>query len=108
MKFPRADDKKDYYNLMNEIPSLDANELMRTLAEFSAEMIKIFCDHCNNPKDIIFHGGGTKNLFLMDLIRKKINSRIKTTDAEVESKFVEAAAFAYLAYMERGEIFSPR
>ena len=39
---------------------------------------------------------------------KKINLEIKTTDAEVESKFVEAAAFAYLAYMERGEIFSPR
>ena len=37
-----------------------------------------------------------------------INLEIKTTDAEVESKFVEAAAFAYLAYMERGEIFSPR
>ena len=47
-------------------------------------------------------------MFLMDLIRKKINLEIKTTDAEVESKFVEAAAFAYLAYMERGEIFSPR
>ena len=93
---------------MNEIPLLDANELMRTLAEFSAEMIKIFWDHCNNPKDIIFHGGGTKNVFLMDLIRKKVDLEIKTTDAEIESKFVEAAAFAYLAYLERGDIFSPR
>lgn len=108
MEFPRADDKKDYYALMNETSSIDSNSLIRTLAEFSAEMIKKFCNHCNNPKDIIFHGGGTKNLFLMDLIKKKIGLEIKTTDTEIESKFVEAAAFAYLAYLERGKIFSPR
>ena len=108
MEFPRADDKKDYYALMNETSSIDSNSLIRTLAEFSAEMIKKFCNHCNNPKEIIFHGGGTKNLFLMDLIKKKIGLEIKTTDTEIESKFVEAAAFAYLAYLERGKIFSPR
>ena len=32
----------------------------------------------------------------------------KTTDNEIPSKSVEAAAFAYLAYMEKGKVFDAK
>ena len=47
------------------------------------------------------------NIFLMELIKDKL-VEIKTTDNEIPSKFVEAAAFAYLAFLEKGEIFEPK
>jgi hypothetical protein len=48
------------------------------------------------------------NIFLMELIKDKLGVEIKTTDNEIPSKFVEAAAFAYLAFLEKGEIFEPK
>ena len=41
----------------------------------------------------------------MEVISKYLNSNIRTTNSEIDSKFVEATAFAYLAYLERGEIY---
>jgi len=109
MKYPRADDKKDYYELIDDsFLEIDSSSLMRTLAEFTAEKIKEFYDFCNKPEEIIFHGGGTMNIFLMELIKDKLGVEIKTTDNEIPSKFVEAAAFAYLAFLEKGEIFEPK
>ena len=53
---------------------------------------------------MIFHGGGTKNLFLMNIIKNEIG-KVRTTDGEIPSKYVEAAAFAYLAYLKKGELY---
>ena len=41
----------------------------------------------------------------MDSIKDKLGCEIRTTDNEIPSKFVEAAAFAYLAYKKKGEIY---
>ena len=106
MQYPRADDKKDYYKIFNNsFLEINKNSLLRTLSEFTAEKIKDFYDFCDQPDEVIFHGGGTKNLFLMNLIESKLNTSIKTTDNEIPSKYVEAAGFAYLAYLKKGEIF---
>jgi len=105
-EYPRADDKQDYYKLINEeFYNENTCDGLRTLAEFTAEKIKQFYVACDQPEEIIFHGGGTKNIFLMNLLSKKISKKIKTTDEKIPSKFVEAAAFAYLAYKKKGKIF---
>ena len=44
----------------------------------------------------------------MSLINNKINGLVRTTDDEVPSKYVESAGFAYLAYLEKGEIFKAK
>ena len=109
MLYPRADDKKDYYSLINEdFSKIDSNMLLRTLAEFTAEKIKEFYTHCNKPEEIIFHGGGSMNIFLMKLIENKLKTKIKTTNNEISTKIVEAAAFAYLAFLNEGVIFEPK
>ena len=81
---------------------------MRCLTELTAEKIKNFFDYCNQPKEVIFHGGGTNNSFLMDLLGEKLEREIRTTDNIIPSKFVEAAAFAYLAFMNRGKVFNTK
>ena len=104
--YPRADDKNDYYKLIDEnFLGVAPKDIIRTLTEFTAIKIKDFYDYCECPSEIIFHGGGAKNSYLMEVISKNLNSNIRTTDSEIDSKFVEATAFAYLAYLERGEIY---
>ena len=106
MTYPRADDKNDYYKLIDEnFLGVAPKDIIRTLTEFTAIKIKDFYDYCECPSEIIFHGGGAKNYYLMEVISKNLNSNIRTTDSEIDSKFVEATAFAYLAYLERGEIY---
>ena len=41
----------------------------------------------------------------MNLLSEKLEREIRTTDNIIPSKFVEAAAFAYLAFINRGEVF---
>ncbi len=108
MTYPRADDKQDYYRLKELFTNIEPNSLLRTLAELSAEKIKDFYEYCGKPEEVIFHGGGTKNKFLMSLIKNKISGFVRTTDDEISSKFVEAAGFAYLAYLKKGEIFKTK
>lgn len=106
MKYPRADDKQTYYNLIdNSFYEIPANSVLRTLSEFTSEKIKDFYEYCKEPQEVVIHGGGTENTFLMSLIENKISGIVKTTEEKIPSKFVESAGFAYLAYLEKGEIF---
>ena len=73
--------------------------------EFTSEKIKDFYEYCKEPQEVVIHGGGTENTFLMSLIENKISGIVKTTEEKIPSKFVESAGFAYLAYLEKGEIF---
>ena len=107
MKYPRADDKQIYYDLIDSsFSEIELNSVIRTLTEFTAEKIKEFYVFCEEPEEVIIHGGGTKNIFLMRLIENKISANLKSTDEYIPSQFVEAAGFAYLAYLKRGEIFT--
>ncbi|MFL2714816.1 MAG: anhydro-N-acetylmuramic acid kinase [Gammaproteobacteria bacterium] len=108
--YPRADEKTSYYKLLDSgvLLGISPNDALRCLTELTAEKIKNFFDYCNQPKEVIFHGGGTNNSFLMDLLGEKLEREIRTTDNIIPSKFVEAAAFAYLAFMNRGKVFNTK
>ena len=108
--YPRADEKTSYYQLLDSDAFLEIspNDALRCLTELTVEKIKDFFDYCDQPEEIIFHGGGTKNSFLMGLLREKLNRQIKTTDDIIPSKFVEAAAFAYLGYKNKGKVFDAK
>ena len=109
MDYPRADDKNDYYRLIdNNLLKMPPDDVLKTLTNFTAQKIEDFYNFCGQPENVIFHGGGVKNLFLMNLIKERIKIEPRFTDNKIPSKYVEAAAFAYLAYMEKGEVFSPR
>ena len=44
----------------------------------------------------------------MDLIEKKLKVQIKTSDFKIPAKYVESAAFAYLAFLKQGEVFKAK
>ena len=106
-RYPRADDKSFYYSL-NELKSDKTENLLATLCELTALCISDFCHSCDMPEEILLHGGGTKNYFLMERLEKNIGTSFKLTDHLIPSKFVESAAFAYLAYLGRGILVEPR
>jgi len=64
------------------------------LTEFTAEIIS----KNSLDKKIYVCGGGRKNKFLLESIRKKINGKIELIDdLGVDGDFVESQAFAYIA-----------
>ena len=105
--YPRADDKSFYYSL-DELKSDKPENLLATLCELTTLCISDFCHSFDMPGEILLHGGGTKNNFLMERLEKNIGSSFKLTDHLIPSKFVESAAFAYLAYLKRGLLVEPR
>ena len=65
-----------------------------TLTEFTAEIFS----KKKMDKKIYICGGGRKNSFLLDRIKKKVNSEIKLIDdLGIDGDFIESQAFAYLA-----------
>ena len=60
------------------------------------------------PGEILLHGGGTKNNYVMERLEKSIGLSFRLTDHVIPSKFVESSAFAYLAYLKRGLLVNPR
>ena len=88
-----------------EYKEISVNDLLRTLVEITAAKIAEYFEYCDNPDEIIFHGGGILNKTLMESITKNIKKNIKTTDHIVPSKYMECSAFAYLAFMDKGVLF---
>ena len=68
------------------------------------KIIKFF-ELCDRPDEIFVHGGGAKNDFLMKLLGSKTNRHIQLTSKYVSIEYMEAAAFAYLAFCKKGVIF---
>jgi anhydro-N-acetylmuramic acid kinase len=65
-----------------------------TLTEFTADI----CSKKLVNRNIYVSGGGRKNTFLIDSIKKKISCKIKLIDnVGVDGDFLESQAFAYLA-----------
>ena len=105
--YPRADDISAYTSILKSKLDKDykAEDVLFTLSDITAEMIANFHSFCNKPKNLIFHGGGTLNTFLMSSIKAKTEANITSTDSVVDSRYMEACAFAYLAYANKGVIF---
>ena len=111
----------DYYNIdfiikaINECgKDLKPEDVQRTLLEFTASSFAfIGKDNIDKPieersKWIAISGGGSKNNFLVERIEDLINilpGELKTTEAwGVNSEWVEALGFAYLAFLRMKEI----
>ena len=96
-----------YYNKISQKKSFDINDFnlsfargltlengAATLTEFTANILsKKILDN-----EVYVCGGGRKNKFLIELIEKKINNKIKLIDdLDINGDFIESQAFAYLA-----------
>ena len=85
------------------VVGLTADQLA-TLAELTATKIYEFYLYCDRPDTVIFHGGGVFNKTLMKTIANKLG-KFETSENILPAKYMEAAAFAYLAYKNLGVIF---
>ena len=112
LSYPRADDLSVYINLIEKnekaLNKKTPEDILCTFIELTVKKIEEYFIFCGAPAQVIFHGGGTKNSFLMELIGEKLNRPIITSDNIIPSKFVEAAAFAYLGYKNKGKVFNTR
>tara|TARA_Y100001970_G_scaffold274747_1_gene375004 strand:+ start:481 stop:1575 length:1095 start_codon:yes stop_codon:yes gene_type:complete len=96
-----------YYNKISKKRSLDTNDFdlsflrglslengAATITEFTAEILsKKLIDF-----DVYVCGGGRKNKFLLESIRKKIIGSLKVIDfLGIDGGFIESQAFGYLA-----------
>ena len=96
-----------YYNKISKKKSLDTNDFdlsfvrglsledgAATLTEFTAEI----CSKKISNSKIYICGGGRKNNYLIERIKKKISNEIEMIDIlGINGDFVESQAFAYLA-----------
>jgi len=107
LSYPRADDISLYTSLINHLdenPVLEIPDQLATLAELTATKIYEFYLYCDRPDTVIFHGGGVFNKTLMKTIANKLG-KFETSENILPAKYMEAAAFAYLAYKNLGVIF---
>ena len=85
-------DTKDFD--LSFVRGLSLEDGAATLTEFTAEI----CSKKIENDNVYVCGGGRKNKFLMEKIKKKINGKIELIDnLGINGDFVEAEAFAYLA-----------
>ena len=102
----------DYFNIdwiKEKLSQIDDHiidaDIQRTLTEFTAAIIAEAINNVNDLKQVAISGGGSKNKLLMDLIKKNVSSEIVTTDFwGMHPDWVEAAGFAYLAYLRMNDI----
>ena len=90
---------------INFVRGLSLEDGLSTLTDFTAfiiydSIIKEFNSIKDNDLKIFVCGGGRKNLFLIDVIKKKLSNNIQLNlidDYKIDGDFVESQAFAYLA-----------
>ena len=109
LTYPRADDLSLYLNLMETykkfLAEKNPEDVLCTFVELTVRKIEEYFNFCGAPAKVIFHGGGTENKYLMKRIKEMIKTEISTIDSLISSKYVESAAFAYLAFKERAVLF---
>lgn len=109
LPYPRADDLSVYMNLLEKnkkfLEQKTPEDILSTLTELTVKKIQEYFNFCGAPEKVIFHGGGAENKYLMHRIKETIKADIRTIDNLISSKYVESAAFAYLAFKERAVLF---
>ena len=109
LSYPRADDISVYINLIEKnkrsLMKKTPEDILCTLTELTVQKIREYFNFCGAPAQVIFHGGGIENKYLMERITETIKTEITTIDRLIPSKYVEAAAFAYLAFKEKAVLF---
>lgn len=103
-KLPPKSTGREYFNptwLSNHLPLFDtikAENIQRTLLELTAKSISIDANK-TDAKLLIVCGGGAKNPLLMQRLCELCKAEVKISDEfGVSSEYMEAMAFAWLAY----------
>ena len=96
-KIPKSLDVKDF-----NLQSLDKLSLEDGCATLSMLTVRSICMALNSfkikPNLILFSGGGRKNKYIFDNIKKEFSCSVKLIDDfKINGDFVESQAFAYLA-----------
>ena len=88
----------NYFNL-NPVRSLSLENSITTLSELTSLTIVNALDFFDyKPKEIILSGGGRKNKYIVERIKKLSNIlTLCIDDYKINGDFVESQAFAYLA-----------
>ncbi len=106
-KKPPKSSGTDYFNiewidekLEQFCDPISETDIQRTLAEFTAVIIANEINSFSELDQIALCGGGAKNNFLMKLINEKTLPKVVKTDSwGMNHEWVEAAGFAYLAFL---------
>ena len=86
------------FNLTDDFKKLSLEDGAATLTEFTSRVLDPFIKNTKRKKEkIILCGGGRKNKFLIEKLKKKNKNIKQIDDYGVDGDFVESQAFAYLA-----------
>ncbi|MFT7003522.1 MAG: anhydro-N-acetylmuramic acid kinase [Sulfurimonas sp.] len=103
-KLPPKSTGREYFNptwLANYLPlfnTIKAEDIQRTLLELTAKSISIDANATDSTL-LIVCGGGVKNPLLMQRLKELCKADVKTSDDfGISSEYMEAMAFAWLAY----------
>jgi len=97
-------DVKDFNDAFYDFQKLSLKDGATSLTEYTAETILNSLDFIfknrfwNKDLHFLISGGGRKNNFLVNRIKKKIKKKLKLIDdLKIDGDFIESQAFAYLA-----------
>ncbi len=86
------------FNLTGDFKKLSLEDGAATLTEFTSRVLDSFIKNTKRKKEkIILCGGGRKNKFLIEKLKKKNKNIKQIDDYGIDGDFVESQAFAYLA-----------
>ena len=86
------------FNLTDDFNKLSLEDGAATLTEFTSRVLDPFIKNTKRKKEkIILCGGGRKNKFLVEKLKKKNKNIKQIDDYGINGDFVESQTFAYLA-----------
>ena len=86
LSYPRADDLSVYINLIEKnekaLNKKTPEDILCTFIELTVKKIEEYFIFCGAPAQVIFHGGGIENKYLMGRIKETIKTcLLYTSDA---------------------------
>jgi len=101
----------DYFNLdwiktklKKSQRNIAPQNVQSTLTELSARIISDYLNSLSSINEAAVCGGGSKNEYLIERIKKLYQGKLfKTEEWGMDSQWVEASGFAYLAYLRLKE-----
>lgn len=105
--FPKSTGK-ELFNLdilSKSFLKLPARDILATLAEFTVESLKLAIKKNNHQcHELIICGGGSKNNYLVQRIKKEINTNVLLSDdLYIDAQSIESMAFAWMGYKRINE-----
>jgi anhydro-N-acetylmuramic acid kinase len=98
-KIPKSIDRNEFSHLLKKFDNLKLEDALATLIDIIAKSLEKSLNLLpKRPKKIIITGGGVKNIFMMDKIKKITNLKIiNPKDLNIDVDAVEAELFSFIA-----------